>query len=133
MYNFLEKSEQSLESANILVKQSFHSSTVNRAYYACIQFLMHTLFTKLKYDKNQFYVDVRNSSDGTHGWASKLIGIELAKIDMDDFKWFQRTIKEFKKVRVQADYHETVISHQQGYDSITTAKTVINTVKKNFK
>ena len=134
MSTFLEKSNQSLNSAQILVKNNFYPSTVNRAYYGCIQYLLHILFEKLQYDKVKFYQDVRTQKDGTHGWASKLIEIEMAKKpDKSDYKWFQVKIKEFKKERVAADYYIDIVGQERGVNSINTAKTIINVINKNFK
>lgn len=129
----LEKSTQSLNAAKLLANQSLYPSTVNRAYYACVQYIMHILIEKLKYDRIKFYADVRNSKDGTHGWASKLMETELIKKNPQDFKWFQKEIKEFKKLRVLADYHEDEISSDDGRYSITRASTIIDTMKNNFK
>ena len=133
MANFLEKANQSLDSARFLVKQTYYSSTVNRSYYACFQYIMHILFDKLKKDQKEFYNEVLQRPNGTHSWASKLIGNELAKKDMEDYKWFQRVIPEFREQRVIADYYSTVVSPDQGNQSITQAETIINLLKKHFK
>ena len=133
MSQFLEKSIQSLDSAKFLVKQQYYSSTVNRSYYACFQYLMHILFEKLKKDQAEFYNEVLHRPNGTHTWASKLIGNELAKKDMEDYKWFQRVIPEFREQRVEADYYPTIISPDQGNQSINKAETIINLLKKHFK
>lgn len=134
MSTFLEKSTQSLKSAEILAKHSYFSSTLNRSYYSCIQFLLHVLFEKLGYDKLKFYQDVRSQKDGTHGWASKLIEIEMAKNpDKANYIWFQRNIKEFKKERVRADYYDDEITQDKGLKSIQTANSIINLVRTNFK
>lgn len=133
MSELLEKANQSLESARLLFKQSYYSSTVNRSYYACFQFILHTLFVKLKKDQDEFYNEVRLKPNGTHGWASKLIGNELAKKDLADYKWFQRELPEFKEKRVKADYFPVIISQDDGNQSINKAEAIINVLKKHFK
>lgn len=135
MNQFLEKSTQSLNSANILIKQHYYSSTINRAYYGYLQFLMHILFEKLKQDKEQFYRDVQDGKDGgTHVKASNLIcRLLYKKVSPKEYKWFQSTIKELKKKRVTADYHDSVISADEGYDCIRWATDLITCVKLNFK
>lgn len=133
MGEFAEKSNQSLKSAELLVKQHYYSSTVNRSYYACLQFMLYVLFEKLKYDKAQFYNEVRQGKDGTHGWASKLIGNELCRKSRTDYKWFQQAYPEFKKLRVTADYYEDRITPNQGYESIKTAESIINCIKQHFR
>ncbi len=132
MSALLEKSNQSLLSAKSLVQQNYYSSTVNRSYYACFQYLLYVLFTKLKKDQDEFYQEVRNRPNGTHTWASKLISIELAKKDMDDYKWFQRHLPELREKRVDADYFQTVIGQTDGYKAIAEAENIITILKKNF-
>jgi uncharacterized protein (UPF0332 family) len=128
-----EKANQSLKSANILVKEHLYSSTVNRSYYACFQYLMHILFVKLKKDPTEFYGEVMNGKNGTHSWASKLISIELAKKDLDDYKWYQKEIPAIREKRVQADYHATVITSPEAYESIGKAEAIMNLLAKHFK
>ena len=133
MESLSEKANQSLNSARLLVKESYYSSTVNRSYYACFQYLMHILFEKLKKDPDEFYSEVNNGKNGTHTWASKLIGIELAKKDLNDYKWYQKEIPALREKRVQADYHATVMLPVDGYDSINKADAIMNILAKHFK
>lgn len=133
MSQFLEKSTQSLNSAKFLVNHQYYSSTVNRSYYACFQFIMHVLFIKLKKDQTEFYTEVLQRQNGTHTWASKLIGNELAQKNMTDYKWFQRALPEIREKRVKADYYDTIISHEEGALAITQAESIINLLKQNFK
>ncbi|MCP9751393.1 HEPN domain-containing protein [Ferruginibacter sp. HRS2-29] len=133
MSELLEKSRQSLLSAKSLVKETYYSSTVNRSYYACFQFILHILFTKIKKDPTEFYNEVQNGKNGTHTWASKLISYELAKKDMIDYKWFQGHVPALKERRVNADYYQSVISQEEGYKAISEAENIINLLVKNFK
>jgi uncharacterized protein (UPF0332 family) len=133
MNKFLEKSTQSLNSADILIKQQYYSSTVNRAYYGYFQFLMHILFEKLKKDKEQFYLDVQAGKEGSHVRASNLICTLLCnKISSKEYKWFQKTIKELKKNRVTADYHDSIITPDEGSQSIKWANDLIKCVEQNI-
>lgn len=133
MASLSEKANQSLNSARLLVKENYYSSTINRSYYACFQYLMHILFEKLKKDPVEFYTEVNNGKNGTHTWASKLIGIELAKKDFKDYKWYQKEIPALREKRVQADYHATVMLPADGHDSINKADAIMNLLAKHFK
>ncbi len=131
---FLEKATQSLESAKCLVKQSYYSSTVNRSYYACLQYILHVLFEKIKMDQTGFEQDLKQKQHiGTHSYATKIIGNELARKDISDYKWFQKQFPELKEKRITADYHSVVISADEGNASILRAETIINLLKKHFK
>ena len=133
MSEFLEKANQSLESAKCLAKQHYYASTVNRSYYACFQYIMHVLFVKLKKNQDEFYQEVRQRPNGTHSWASKLIGNELAGKDKDDYRWFQSHIPQFRELRVKADYYPTIVSQDQGVGSIAEAENVMRLLIKHFK
>lgn len=133
MSELLEKSKQSLQSAKILVQQTYYSSTVNRSYYACFQYLLYVLFVKLNKNQDEYYQEVRNGQNGSHTWASKIIGIELAKKDIGDYKWFQKHFPQLKEKRVDADYYQIVIGQPDGYSAISEAENIINLLKKHFK
>lgn len=133
MSDLNEKANQSLDSARILFRQNYYSSTVNRSYYAAFQYILHIVFSKLNKDPKEFYNEVQNSKNGTHTWASKLVSIELYKKDKDDYKWFQRELPAFRQARVIADYYPDVITQVSGNDSISKAEAMFNLLKKHFK
>ena len=134
MPSFSEKSTFSLESAKLLVKNNYYSSTVNRSYYACFQYIMHVLFEKIKLDQAQFYIDVRNGRNGTHTWASKLIVLELAKKpDKKDYKWLQAQLPDFRELRENADYFPAEMSQELGIESISKAESIMRVLSQNFK
>ena len=97
---------------------------------------MHILFEQLKLDKIKFYKDVQFGNAGcTHIMASNLVCKELVsakKISNSDYKWFQKTIKEFKQKRNLADYYNDVISQSEGLQSINWSKDLINCIRQNL-
>jgi len=131
--NLFEKHKESINAARLLQQSQYYSSTVNRAYYGCFQFLLNILFTKLNVKPEDFESQRRQNKEGTHGWASKLIEYELAKLDKSDFKWYQKTFPEFQKLRNKADYSNDIISQSESLESINTADSIINCVNKNIK
>ena len=134
MESFLIKSNDSLNSADILIKQQYYASTVNRAYYGYFQFLMHTLFEKLNKDRSQFdeYASINN--EGSHVRASNLILVLIQKkLTSKQYKWFQATIKELKQKRVNADYYNIAITSDDGVTSIKWATELIKCVQENIK
>ena len=133
MASLSEKATQSLNSARLLVREHYYSSTVNRSYYACFQYLMHVLFEKLKKSPTEFYNEVNNGKNGTHTWASKLISFELAKKDIKDYKWYQKEIPALRAKRIEADYHNIEISSAEGHDSINKAESIMNLLARHFK
>lgn len=131
--NLFEKHIECINAAKLLQKSNYYSSTVNRSYYGCFLFLLDTLYTKLKVNPDEFESQRRQNKEGTHGWASKLIEIELAKLDREDFKWYQKNFPEFQKLRIKADYSKEMISQEESLNSINTATSIINCVSKYIK
>ena len=130
MSTFREKSDQSLVSARLLVTNNLNSSCVNRSYYSSIQIMYHVLFEKLGYDKQEFDEKTRPVEGGSHVRASNIIGEKLESQDPQEYKWFQKKFKEFKKLRNRADYTPEVISQSDGRLSITTAETIVTLLSK---
>lgn len=134
MESFLDKSKESLNSADILIKQQYYASTVNRAYYGYFQFLMYTLFEKLNKDKTQFDVAANENKESSHVRASNLIIVLIHnKLTSKKFKWFQSAIKELKQKRVSADYHNIATSPEESARCIEWANELIECVKENIK
>ena len=125
----LEKSKQSMITAELLVKQSLYSSTVNRAYYSCLQFILHILIEKLGHSQE----DINKApGSGTHSKAQYLLGLTLVKKNKSDYRWFQEKFPAFKQDRVIADYHPDPLDLNFGYEAITKAKAIINTLNKHY-
>lgn len=131
--NLFEKHKESISAAELLQKQNYYSSTVNRAYYGCFQFLLDVVFTRLNVKPADFESQRRQNREGTHGWASKLIEYELAHINPQEFKWYQKKFPEFQKLREKADYSNEKISQDESADSINTANAIIDLVNKLIK
>jgi len=125
----LEKSKENLRAAQML-KGSCYSATVNRAYYSCVQFILDVLYTRLNITPTQFYAQRIQNREGTHSWASKLIEIELAKMDKEDFKWFQKKFPEFQELREKADYTNDLISQPMAEIALRTNESLTNIVNK---
>jgi uncharacterized protein (UPF0332 family) len=127
---FLEKSNQSIMSAKLLIKQHLYSSTVSRAYYSSLQYIFHVLIEKL----GKTHTDIANAPrTGTHAQAQYLLELELVHKNKQDYKWFQKRFPEFKEERVKADYFDKMFDPSSSQDAINLAESINNTLNKNFK
>lgn len=134
MPGFLDKSQINIHAAEVLQKNhNYFVSSIHCSYYACIQHMLHIVFNKLNVTKQQFDTEKRNNKDGTHGWASKRIEIELAHIDRQEFKWFQKAFPELKQLREDADYSENIAGIDSSRDALNKANEIIRTLNKHFK
>ena len=126
----LEKSNQSMLAAKLLVREGNHSSTVSRAYYSCFQYILHILIEKLGHTHAYIKTMPR---DGIHSQAQYLLELTLVSkvgTDKSDYRWFQRKLPEFKQERVKADYYAD--GQDKGHEAINFANSIINTLKKYY-
>jgi len=132
MSGFKEKSSQSSAAADHLIKSALFSSSVHCSYYSCVQNLLHILFNKLNLDQKQFQSDARNNNKGTHKWAADVIGIQIAKKSVKDYKWFQREFGELRALREVADYSEELIGSDSSRDAKRRCSTLNNFLTQTF-
>ncbi|TAE11813.1 MAG: hypothetical protein EAY72_10175 [Bacteroidetes bacterium] len=115
-------------------KHSLFDSSIHCAYYACIQYMMYLIYEKLKITtREQFDADRRHNKDGSHGFAEKLISLEVSKKDPQEYKWFKKTFPELKRLREKADYSTTIAGMEDSDDAIKKSESITNTLKKLFK
>jgi uncharacterized protein (UPF0332 family) len=127
----LEKSKQSMLAAELLVKQQYYAGTVNRAYYSCLQFILHILLEKLAQTRETLEDQPRT---GTHSKAQYLLESTLVLRDKSkkDYKSFQEKFPAFKQERVLADYHEAAFTQERAYQAISMAQSIMNTLNKHY-
>jgi uncharacterized protein (UPF0332 family) len=130
MNTFLEKTNQNLSSAQILLDQSHYSSSVHCSFYGCLQTMAHTLFIKLNHNKLQFDYDRRLRKMETHQYIFALIKKEVEKSLKPEYNWFIHNYSKLKKLREQADYSEDPITHSQGYEALNMADAINNLINK---
>ena len=132
---YLEKSNQSMIAAEKLKTERLFASTVNRAYYSCLQYIYHILTEKLTHTPEE----INQHSSGSHVQAQKLLLnslYQICKSDRDnykDYQWFQSKLPELKLARVKADYYTDATSPDDGHDAMRKANDLINVLKKHYK
>jgi len=142
MTSFAEKSQQSLQAAEVLMRSNLYPSTINRAYYGFHQYMLHILFRKMGKTQEDFDNDLNAYGFGTHSLAWNLVSPAFAKNKPKDvadrewrneFKWLQEQVASFKKIRTEADYKEITIQQEVAHDWINKAISMINLLNKGFK
>lgn len=142
MTSFAEKSQQSIQAAGLLLTSNLYPSSINRSYYSFFQFMMHVLFNKIKMDQHSFHAHIHCSGKKTHTLVWSIVGTAFVKNRPQvyssyewnkEYRWLQEKIKEFKKMRECADYHEDTIRQDDADQWIKNAQSMIHCLKKCFK
>jgi len=116
--------------AEMLLKDKFFAGTVNRAYYSCLQYVLHVLLEKLGHTREDLEKIPR---DGTHNKAQYLLELSLVGKDKGAYKWIQQKLPEFKKERVIADYFGDPLDADRGQTAINMANAIMTTLRTHYK
>ena len=140
--NLKEKSERSLESANLLSSNArLNNSSVHCAYYSCYQLILYYI----DYHNGMNENDRRNEYDnykktksskrtlGLHEyWINVFNKILIRegkyKCKIKDISDIINKVKELKEYRSQADYSETEFDTKQTVNIYNDAYSVINNI-----
>lgn len=95
--------------------------------------MFHILFRKLGKNREEFDLEKRYNREGSHSWAEKLIGNELAQRSPQDYKWYKSKFPELKKIRENSDYTEVIFTKDAGEDAWKRSDALINILRSNFK
>jgi uncharacterized protein (UPF0332 family) len=137
MGHLKNKSELNLGAAELLHQNNYYSSVVHCAYYSCIQFIKHILLYSLKLSETDLYNEQKALSSksfnslGLHEYLINKISTEL-KNNKKDWKAFNSSIMQLKKLRVAADYEDTMIDISKGSTSISLSDGILRQLKKDF-
>ncbi|MFK7799800.1 MAG: hypothetical protein AB8E82_20260 [Aureispira sp.] len=110
-----QKSEKSIQAAEVLLEQQFYCSSIHCYYYACFQMLCNKLFQH--YNSNQLESIRRDHTmrPGLHVRYLTQFTRDLRQhtVDQSISVDFQTKMQYLKKLRTKADYKPEATSYQQ--------------------
>ena len=131
------KSGISRSAADILMANHHYPPVIHCAYYSCIQLIKHILLYNLKLSETDLYNEQKalrskqSNSLVLNVYLINKITTEL-KNNKKDWKAFNSSIMQLKKLRVAADYEDTMIDISKGSTSITLSDGILRQLKKDF-
>jgi hypothetical protein len=126
------KSEINKAAAELLQEKSYYPSVVHCAYYSCIQLMKHILLFTLNKTETEIANEVRNSGEGLHEIMINTINGQL-RSNNKNWKTFNSSINQLKRLRVNADYENIQIDSTIGNNSLLLSDTVLKHLKANIK
>jgi len=130
-----EKSGFNITSAEYLIDESLHASSVHCSYYAFFQRMKYTMMKRLSLDPDQYYQRYRQSKSNSHVFLINLVCSEYkisGKTDRDK-EILYRQITDIKELREMADYDDISISDGQSDKALRLCNSLILELKKTFK
>ncbi|SFO50305.1 hypothetical protein SAMN05428949_5458 [Chitinophaga sp. YR627] len=88
------------------------------------------MFTKKEINHTRFIADGKYAGVSSHIQAYKLISNEIANNDFRNYKWFQKSYTQLKRLREKADYSTEFIKQEEVYEAFQTATSIISLINK---
>lgn len=124
------KSDENYRSSQILLNQSFFSSSVHCSYYSCVQIMKHILLQIDNKTENDIYEEQRANDNNLHEY---LINYFVNKLrDNNLYSTYRNSIgrlTELKLLRNKADYKEIVISESEAIRANTLSSQILSDLK----
>jgi hypothetical protein len=135
MSNLSNKSEINVEAAKLLNDKNLYSSVAHCVYYACYQKIKHIWLHKLQKTEQEL-VNLGNNKPtmGSHEILINEIGTFIKKSNaknfLDDFRVYNNNILQLKKLRIKADYEDTIFDAKDSSDSLDLSNKIILILNK---
>lgn len=126
----LHKSNENCRSSELLIEQSFYSSSVHCSYYSCVQLMIYILINKEGKSEEDIKTEQENVGKNFHVY---LINTFITKLRNDrTYHYYRNTIgklTELKILRVKADYKNAEILESEATEANTLSKRIIEDLK----
>jgi hypothetical protein len=134
MSNLQNKSDILKDAAVLLHDKSMYPAVAHSAYYSCYQLLKHIWLYRMGKTQQELDAKCSMSHIGSHEFLINEIGQYIKKSSnkkgIDDFRVFNTNITQLKKLRVSADYDDSVFDSSKSYISITLSSLLTPILKK---
>ena len=132
MPNIKSKSIENYKAAIILSQNSnkMYSASIHCAYYSCFLLVKHILCHRCYIS----YANQNNQNSGSHLYIISLILDDLSRKGEDDaYDIFDTNMSELKRLRMIADYWNSLISPSESREAVTMADDTLETLKNVYK
>lgn len=130
MSNLKNKSEINRVAAERLHKESLYPSVIHCAYYSCFQLLKHIWIDKMGKTELELSQEIRKSPENSHEYLINQI-VKYINSKQKQFRIFNTSMQELKKLRVKADYKDEQIDREISEKSIQLCDNIQRDLKSN--
>ena len=131
----IDKSEQNIKSADLLIINKHFASSVHCSYYCCIQLMLHILRTDFNKTEEEIDIESKKGSkdeSGFHNWLQNIILREFFIRDFNLGRDFNNYIGSLKGARIKADYKNIYIEQRHAALALQHAKEINKILKEKF-
>ncbi|MCK9204686.1 MAG: hypothetical protein M0P58_09680 [Bacteroidales bacterium] len=139
MSNLRQKSEANLDAAKLLFDNNLYAPSVHCSYYSSFQGMKFVIkdFFACDYQQQEselFRIKQQKAtkSIGIHEYTINKFGTEVKKFSTTEYLYFTRSIKDLRKFRLDSDYKDIAISHEEGRKALVISTDVFSKMKDLF-
>lgn len=129
------KSQENLDSADLLIKNGKYNSSIHCSYYAVFQYIKYALCNSPRNPMSYSNQNLMSLSGSSHVRILRELKNRMNIIDgnMQDASLIGNRIELLKDNRVNADYNENFVFDYNGSnDCLNEAKSIIELIKNKF-
>lgn len=135
--SFLEKSKDSLESAQFLIDEGKNNSSVHCAYYSCVQVLLYILHNEIGLTASQLKNEIsqylkNKGKGGSHAYYIGRIINDLTNRNSGALSSLNTELVLLKKARVEADYTPTILTEKDASKAYNRAEIIIQKLSTDY-
>jgi len=130
MSHLQNKSEILVEVAKLLHDKTYYPAVAHSAYYSCFQLLKHIWLHKMSKTEQELISKNRNSKEGSHEVLINEICSFIKASSPSDCRNINSKITQLKRLRVNADYDDSVFDSKKSANSLLLSKEIIPILKK---
>lgn len=130
-----KKSQENLESAEMLIKSGKYNSSIHCSYYAVFQYMKHALCNSPQIPMSYSAQNRMTSCGYSHVKILRALKKRIVRVDgnIQDASLIGNRIELLKDNRVNADYNENFVFDYNGSNNcLNEAKSIIELIKNKF-
>jgi len=129
-----DKSEMLVAAADLLYNNNYYVAAAHAAYYSCYQMLKCIWMNPMGKSDGGLGVGMSQSQRGSHEYllncVVRFIGSQPTAYSDEDARQLRNEIPQLKKLRVDADYSDTIFDSEKGRNAIELSKRLMPILKK---
>ena len=127
-----DKSEMLVAAGDLLCNNGYYAAAAHAAYYSCHQMLKCIWMNSMGKSDDELGVDMSQSQRGSHEYLLNCVVtfISSKPTAYSDVRQLRSEILQFKKLRVDADYSDTIFDSEKGRNAIELSKRLMPILKK---
>jgi hypothetical protein len=127
------KSQENIESADLLVVKGYFNASVHCSYYSCLQLIKLALNEKAHIDFVTQYQESKKSGQSHHYYLGKFVAHFKNGVLSREVERQTNEIKKLKLLRVQADYDPEQVDALNSRRAVSTAIAFSEFIFKDIK